>query len=241
MAGNWTLDELILAGDLLARNGWIGVRASNPAAVKLSELLRRGLLHPGEELPANFRSPSSIQRKSYDIMTADPFYSGKPTRHGPYDEQVALAFRERPEEMRARAAEIRAALEAGEGLPGDSDEFWLDDVTVAEGGILEVLARRRERDRGIRAAKIRAVQAAGKPLSCEVCGFDFGEVYGPRGEGYVEVHHVVPLHVSGPTHTALTNLALLCANCHRMCHRGALMTPVEVRRLVEARHSAGDA
>ncbi|MEZ3160953.1 HNH endonuclease [Microbacterium sp. BWT-B31] len=241
MVANWTYDELILAADLLAQNGWVGVRATNPVAVKLSNLLRDGQLHPGESLPENFRSPSSIQRKTYDIMTADPSYSGKPTRHGPYDEQIAVAFRERPDEMKARAAAIRAALESGEALPGNSDEFWLDDVTAGEGGILEYLARKRERDRGIRADKIRAVQLAGGALSCEACGFDFGAVYGERGAGYVEVHHVVPLHVSGPTTTSLSDLALLCANCHRMCHRGALITPVEVRQLVESMHKTANA
>lgn len=33
-----------------------------------------------------------------------------------------------------------------------------------------------------------------KQLACEACGFDFEATYGPRGAGYIECHHVVPLH-----------------------------------------------
>ncbi|MDN5896921.1 MAG: HNH endonuclease, partial [Nocardioides sp.] len=61
--------------------------------------------------------------------------------------------------------------------------------------------------------------AEGLPISCEVCAFDFGATYGALGEGYVEVHHRLPLHASGPVKTRLEDLALLCSNCHRMIHR----------------------
>ncbi|MBD4677824.1 HNH endonuclease, partial [Xanthomonas citri pv. citri] len=42
---------------------------------------------------------------------------------------------------------------------------------------------------------------------------------GEHGAGYIEVHHRVPLHVSGTVMTSLEDLALLCSNCHRMIHR----------------------
>ncbi|PVW05437.1 HNH endonuclease [Microbacterium sp. Gd 4-13] len=229
---DWVYDELVLAADLVSRNGWTGVRAASPEARSLSALLRRGQLHGGEQLPANFRSGSSIQRKTYDLATADEAYAGKPTRGGRLDALVISAFRADITEMQARAAAIGTALNAGETLPLEPDE--VDDVSVREGGILEHIARRRERDRGLRSRKLRAVLDGGGLIACEVCGFDFGQVYGERGEGYIEVHHVRPLHVSGETDTKLDDLALLCANCHRVCHRGAWITPAEVRLLVTA-------
>ncbi|KNY04771.1 hypothetical protein AKH00_14910 [Microbacterium sp. GCS4] len=227
---DWVYDELVLAADLVSRNGWTGVRAASPEAQALSTLLRRGQLHDGEELPANFRSPSSIQRKTYDLSTADEHYEGRPTRGGRLDAPVIAAFRAATAEMQARAAAIRAALDAGETLPATDDE---DEPEAREGGILEHIARRRERDRGLRTRKIRAVLDAGGTTACEVCGFDFGLTYGERGEGYVEVHHVRPLHVTGATVTRLDDLALLCANCHRMCHRGQWITPEDVRALLD--------
>jgi hypothetical protein len=55
-----------------------------------------------------------------------------------------------------------------------------------------------------------------------------------------ECHHVVPLHVSGATTTKLADLAILCANCHRMIHRGdPWLTPDELRDLVRTVDAAG--
>src|SRR5438105_2747495 len=42
---------------------------------------------------------------------------------------------------------------------------------------------------------------------------------GSVGEGFIECHHTRPLSDSGPTRTALKELALVCSNCHRMLHR----------------------
>ncbi|WP_233533532.1 HNH endonuclease [Kitasatospora sp. SolWspMP-SS2h] len=66
-------------------------------------------------------------------------------------------------------------------------------------------------------------------------------MYGERGAGYVECHHVVPLHVAGEGTTKLADLALICANCHRMIHRKAPWpTPAELREtVVGQRRGAG--
>lgn len=53
------------------------------------------------------------------------------------------------------------------------------------------------------------------------CKFDFYKVYGELGVGYIEVHHIKPLHsleevvVVDPKN----DLVCLCSNCHRMVHR----------------------
>jgi hypothetical protein len=60
---------------------------------------------------------------------------------------------------------------------------------------------------------------------CQVCGFDFESVYGERGKGYIEVHHIDPLSERWETTwtadltTKVEDVAVLCANCHRMAHR----------------------
>jgi 5-methylcytosine-specific restriction protein A len=49
---------------------------------------------------------------------------------------------------------------------------------------------------------------------------------------------VTPLHVSGPTDTRLQDLATLCANCHRMIHRGSdWLRSIDLRGLVHARRA----
>lgn len=80
--------------------------------------------------------------------------------------------------------------------------------------------RARERSRELREAKIRAAPA----LRCEVCDFDFGATYPVVGDGFIEVHHVSSLSERGPGGgtTTLDDLALVCANCHRMLHRSEI-------------------
>jgi len=53
-----------------------------------------------------------------------------------------------------------------------------------------------------------------------VCEFDFSIAYGNRGLGFIECHHTKPLATLGTgTKTHIDDLALVCANCHRMIHR----------------------
>lgn len=58
-------------------------------------------------------------------------------------------------------------------------------------------------------------------MSCAVCGWDFSRAYGSWGAGYAEVHHLVPLGEEPVVREtdAEHDLAVLCANCHRMVHR----------------------
>ncbi len=56
---------------------------------------------------------------------------------------------------------------------------------------------------------------------CMACGFDFELVYGARGKGYIEIHHIVPLADKNEETEVnpATDLIVVCANCHRMIHR----------------------
>jgi 5-methylcytosine-specific restriction protein A len=68
-------------------------------------------------------------------------------------------------------------------------------------------------------AKKKASLRATGALRCEACTFDFGLSYGARGKGFIEVHHALPVHQLRPgVKTKLSDLHLLCANCHRMVH-----------------------
>ena len=49
---------------------------------------------------------------------------------------------------------------------------------------------------------------------------DLSKTYGDLGEGFIECHHKVPVSELKPgAKTKLSDLAVLCANCHRMLHR----------------------
>ncbi|MBU9551989.1 HNH endonuclease [Burkholderia multivorans] len=90
-----------------------------------------------------------------------------------------------------------------------------------EGRRLYRLHSTRERNpQLIREAKEIAMRRDGC-LRCSCCGFDFNEAYGEIGHGYIEAHHTMPLSSleDDGDIVRVEDLALVCANCHRMLHR----------------------
>ena len=56
-------------------------------------------------------------------------------------------------------------------------------------------------------------------LRCEVCDISFEEVYGERGQNFIEGHHKKPISkMKDAEKTLISDIALICANCHRMIH-----------------------
>lgn len=109
-----------------------------------------------------------------------------------------------------------AVLSSCPPLPSeDEDRRWV------EGHPKRVAHLRRERAPGLARDKKAAVLAARGKLACEECGFEPAAKHGPAFlDAGLDVHHKVPLADLPPgTETALGDLALLCATCHRIEHR----------------------
>ena len=87
--------------------------------------------------------------------------------------------------------------------------------------------------------KKKQVRAESGRLACEACGFDFERSYGERGIGFAECHHTVPLSkLSDKTRVSTDDLAIVCANCHRMIHRfEPWITVSQVRSLLPRPHN----
>lgn len=70
--------------------------------------------------------------------------------------------------------------------------------------------------------------------ACYVCGFDFKRVYGERGNGFIEVHHLELVSGVEAEHLVdpVQDLRPVCANCHRMLHRGGLIDVEDLRAIV---------
>lgn len=79
----------------------------------------------------------------------------------------------------------------------------------------------RERDPQIIKKAIQRARKLHGKLECEACNFNFEKVYGKRGEGFIEGHHIKPLSEKDElgSVTRLDDIALVCSNCHRMIHR----------------------
>ena len=90
-----------------------------------------------------------------------------------------------------------------------------EDWQLTEGEITTALRSFRSRSSTAREACI-----DGMGSNCFACGFDFGTVYGPECEGYIEVHHRQMIASrNGPFQiNPLTDLVPLCPNCHRALH-----------------------
>ncbi|MEE2728578.1 MAG: hypothetical protein VX792_16015 [Candidatus Latescibacterota bacterium] len=69
-------------------------------------------------------------------------------------------------------------------------------------------------------------------LNCKICNFNFKEIYGDIGEGFIHVHHIHPLaHMKGSqVIDPVVDLLPVCPNCHCMLHRSdPPMDPDELR------------
>ena len=189
-----------------------------PQVNELSKILRHMFSKSGEEMYENFRSPSSI------VMKLRNFYAieneGKGLRNvSKADRKIWKEFTGRQQELSIAAQEIRAQIsDVGEINPHFFDES-VGDITAPEGRVLVRTHMVRERNPTLVKRKKAAVLAKEGYLACEACGFDFKKTYGDRGQGFIECHHTKPLHTLNPeSNTRLDDLALLCANCHRMIH-----------------------
>lgn len=105
-----------------------------------------------------------------------------------------------------------------------------------EGRALQSRTTRYERKKLNREACIQL-----KGSRCSVCGFDFAEIYGQLGIGYIEIHHIKSIASLGADYriNVATELEPLCANCHAMAHREEPPVSLErLRQMVEERRKA---
>lgn len=106
----WERDEIVLACDLVMRNDGHWLPAESPQVIELSELLQWMPLHPPEVRRADFRNPYAVARKTADIATALPGYSGRPTNGGRRDKEVISKFLAEPNVMHYVAESIRKSV-----------------------------------------------------------------------------------------------------------------------------------
>jgi 5-methylcytosine-specific restriction enzyme A len=211
---SWQRDELILALDLYFRHPPKTISQSHPAVVELSELLNSLPIHPNRPDAERFRNTNGVYMKLSNFLRFDPDYDGAGlSRGGKLEESIWSEFAD----DRDRLHKLAEAIRLGYSLVGK--DVQLDDEEeneFPEGRVLFRLHRQRERN----SALVRKRKASANRLACEVCGFDFEETYGQLGSGYIECHHTQPIsEYEVDQKTKLQDLALVCANCHRMLHR----------------------
>ena len=214
----WTRDELILALDLYFREPAARGSKTHPAVIELSETLNTLPIRPPAEL-GTYRNPNGVGLKLSNFLKFDPEYSGAGMEHsGKLDGEIWDEFANDRNRLNLVAEAIKANSQT-QLLP-EVMEPGNDDMEAAEGRLLTSVHLIRERKPILVTKKKSKVLADTKKLECEACGFDFHKVYGSIGYGFAECHHTKPVSSLLPNEkTKLSDLAILCSNCHRMIHR----------------------
>lgn len=113
-----------------------------------------------------------------------------------------------------------------------------DKLSLTEGGAKVIVSVKYERN-----IKLRNLAFKTHGYSCAICGFDFVKVYGKWGEGFGEVHHIIPVSEVGLSKRkvdAKKDLIVVCPNCHRMIHRkkGITLTIDELKaKIMQAQNT----
>ena len=230
---NWSRDELILALDLYKRFGGNPPKDGREIAELSATLnaLGTGLLGR----TALFRNPNGVYMKVMNFRRFDEAYSGLGktglTRGNKLEEEIWKFFANDQVRLTATATAILSQLNAGEDTQESVDEEL--ETEAEEGRLLARVHMRRERSRKLVNDKKQKMLKENGRLICEVCEFDFGAVYGERGAGFIEVHHTIPLHtLTASRKTRLEDLALLCANCHRMVHAKSVWLTIDELKVI---------
>ncbi|SFV33975.1 HNH endonuclease [Hyphomicrobium facile] len=216
---NWTRDELILALDFYIDHRTALPPQSSSTALQFSRELRKVAPDMGASHAA-YRNLNAIFMKLANFQAIDPQYTAQGRkglqRGGRSDANLWELFSSDPKRLKEIANAIKQA--AGQVSTHEGDD--VDTIVEAtEGRILSRLHTFRERNRGlVKAKKVEVLKREGK-LACEVCEFDFDNAYGAHSTAAIEVHHRLPLSaLPEQRKTKLSDLALVCANCHRIIH-----------------------
>ena len=108
-----------------------------------------------------------------------------------------------------------------------------DEISSAdpllEGAVCRITVNAYERSH-----EARQICIAAHGTSCFICGFSFGEVYGPEAEGYIHVHHLRPISEIGAEYVIdpVNDLRPVCPNCHAVLHLGGGCRTIDELRVL---------
>jgi 5-methylcytosine-specific restriction protein A len=208
----WTRDETILALSLFFDAGMIALSDTDKRVIDLSVSLRT---LPGNEERArnpSFRNPAGV---SFKLSNLQSVATGKGFANvSAMDRSVWKHFENRRTRVHEIAGLIRTYVNE---IPLDLDNEG-DDEEFAEGRILTLAHRRAERNRRLRTMLIRDRRKTNR-LRCDACHITNPTSDSRLDDAIFDAHHLVPLSAIGSTKTKLSDVALLCANCHKIIHR----------------------
>lgn len=208
---NWTRDEVILALELYQSCSGQIPGPTDHRVRELSDLLRTFPHHSNAARQPSFRNPDGVAFKLQNLRSVAIGSGLKNTSK--VDREVWEELGDNPSRTIELGRLIRQSIAIIDDLPLPEDE-----VEFSEGKSATKVHIRRERSAKLRKELIDLRLKQGG-MSCDLCAKDGSEIDPDLRISMFECHHIIPLSVVGETKTKVKDMALLCANCHRLLHR----------------------
>lgn len=207
---DWTRDETILALDLyLDCKGHIP-SSSDDRVKALSELLRAFPFHSQAARKESFRNADGV---AFKLQNLRQVATGKGLANvSTMDREIWKEFGGDPKRTKDLADLIRSGIALVDVTFEEPDA----EEIFPEGRVVTEAHMKRERNPLLRRRLLKKHRQS-DDLKCEICGC-IPPVW-ELGEAIFEAHHILPLSRATERNTRLRELALLCANCHRLIHR----------------------
>lgn len=208
---DWTREEVILALNLFNELKGVIPSPNNEYVIALSDELRSLPYHQEASKVASFRNPVGV---TFKLQNLRQVASGKGLAHtARADKEVWNDFGDDPAAVAEAAARIRSGLKIAQVSSQPDDEFEFN-----EGRAVTEAHKRIERNKSIR-KKLLKNRKEEEKLHCEICKCNGLNIDENLRESIFEAHHKKPIAQTGEIKTKLSDMALLCANCHRLVHR----------------------
>ena len=209
----WNRDETILALETYFALAGKNPSAKDPQIIALSQTLRTLPYHVEAARKPTFRNPDGAAFKVQNLKSRE---TGKGLGNVSHmDRDIWAEFGANPAEVTRLATLIRAGISDNHAAASAADEA--DDVEFNEGRLLTQNHMRRERSASLRSALLKKRQD--EAMRCDVCDEAHASLPPEIRTAAFEAHHIIPIAAVGEGATRLSDVALLCATCHRLLHR----------------------
>jgi 5-methylcytosine-specific restriction protein A len=208
----WTREEVILALELYLECRPRIPSASDPRVKALSETLRAFPHHSAAARKASFRNADGVAFKLQNLRQVDT---------GLGLGNISQTDRSVWEELGSsqnRVKELAALIRAGLDTLNEVRESHAEYEAFAEGRVVTETHLRRERRPELRTRLIELRKKKDR-FVCEICGKKPDVLDDILAESIYEAHHVIPLAIGDERSTRVSDMALLCACCHRLIHK----------------------
>jgi len=205
--------------------------------MNLSNALRKLPIHRHRGDRKTFRSPASVYMQLRTFMSLDPRSRAAGLTHvNKLEQQIWRGYSRDLTTLNKLAVALRSL--SNSPLAKELADPVAEEDDCPAGKLLFRLHKRLELNDKLNEIKKQRTRT----FKCELCSFDFEQTYGPIGKGYIEIHNRTPLtHMRANKQTRLSDLMLVCSNCHRMLHRQRPHTNLHITRQTQDKAIGGSA